>query len=161
MSEPHPSPVVYYFHILKALQNFSELFPTKARHLIKEATKKPIKRRVSVKDANRNFFFLPTRSARFYIGEDVNKYITTYEALCVQLMQEGKSYKEIGTILSMASSTVKTHLNRLKERTGLSLQEVSLQSFQKLDNSTSVFNLEHDKERKNKKTTEPKKLERG
>ena len=143
MSEPHPSPVAYYFHILKDLQKFAELFPTIARHLIKKTPKKPLETIAPPQDINRKHFFLPKRSARFYIGKDVNNYITTYEALCVQLVQEGKSYKETGSILSMATSTVKTHLKRFKERTGLTLQEVSLQSFQNLENS--IFNLEQAK----------------
>ena len=140
MSEFHPSPFAYYFHILKDLQKFAELFPIKAHHLIKKIPKKPFNTLAPSQGINRKHFFLPKRSARFYLGKDVNNYVTTYEALCVQLAQEGKSYKEIGSILSMASSTVKTHLTRLKARTGLTLQELSLQAFQNPDNN--IFNVE-------------------
>lgn len=140
MSEPHPSPVAYYLHVFKDLQKFAELFRIKARHLIKNTPKKPFKNLVAPQGINRKHFFLPKRSARFYLGKDVKNYVTTYEALCVQLAQEGKSYKEIGSILSMASSTVKTHLTRLKTRTGLTLQELSLQAFQTPENN--IFNVE-------------------
>ncbi|MDF3033321.1 MAG: hypothetical protein K0R76_275 [Alphaproteobacteria bacterium] len=134
MGQCHPSPFAYYFHILKELQKFAELFPTLARTLIDKATEKSLKMPVPGQSINRKNFFLPKRSTRFRIGEGAKDYITTYEALCVQLLQEGKSYKEIGSVLSMAPSTVETHLKRLKTRTGLTLQELSLQSFHKYNN---------------------------
>lgn len=134
MSERHPSPFAYYFHILKELQKFVELFPSKGRVLIEKAVEKSLKIPAAGHTIYRNCFFLPKRSSRFRIGEGAKDYITTYEALCVQLLQEGKSYKEIGSLLSMAPSTVETHLKRLKTRTGLTLQEVSLQSFHKYSN---------------------------
>lgn len=138
MGQHHPSPFAYYFHILKELQKFAELFPTMARTLIEKATEKSLKILAPGQGINRKGFFLPKRSARFRIGEDAKDYITTYEALCVQLLQEGKSYKEIGSILSMAPCTVETHLKRLKARTGLTLQELSLQSFHKYNNGKRV-----------------------
>lgn len=138
MSELHPNPVAYYLYILKDLESFSELFPTKASHLIKEALKSSDSK---IRGKAIRHFYLPKRSLRFYIGDDVNNYITTYEALCVQLIQKGKSYKEIGAILSMASTTVKTHLIRLKARTGLSLQEISLRSFQAYKNDKNIAYL--------------------
>jgi DNA-binding CsgD family transcriptional regulator len=91
--------------------------------------------------------FLPKRSSRFYIGDNVHYYITTYEALCMQLAQEGQSYKEIGSLLSMASTTVKTHLRRLEARTGLSFQEISLQSFQHYKNTKNRVNIKNDLEK--------------
>lgn len=158
MSERHPSPVTYYLHILKDLQNFSELFPIKARHLIKESYKTPSVANASGRYIKRNIFFLPKRSTRFTIGDDVKNYITTYEALCMQLMQEGKSYKEIGSILSIASSTVKTHLLRLKARTGLSLQEISMLSFQTNHPYKTNFVLKNNKEQKHKQLKKNKKV---
>ncbi|MBA3283627.1 MAG: hypothetical protein H0U27_01025 [Nitrosopumilus sp.] len=127
---------------MKDLQNFSEVFPAKARHLIKEEIKNFQKTKILGKVAKHNHFYLPKRSTRFYIGNDIHNYITTYEALCVQLVREGKSYKEIGNILSMASTTVKTHLIRLKARTGLSLQEISLQSVQAYENDKNIIDVE-------------------
>jgi len=144
MTERHPSPAAYYFHILKDLQKFADLFPIIARTLIEKASKQPARILLSNHGVNRKNFFLPKRSKRFRIGKGVNDYITTYEALCAQLFQEGKSYKEIGSILSMAPSTVETHLKRFKTRTGLTLQELSLQSFQNPEGGT--FNLEQTKE---------------
>jgi len=139
-SESHPSPVAYYLHLIKDLQNFSEIFPTKAQHLIKESAKSTLKTRTISKGITRKNFLLPKRSTRLYIGDDVNNYITTYEAICVQLALEGKSYKEIGAMLSMAATTVKTHLIRLKARTGLSLQEISLRSFRAYNTITNIKN---------------------
>ncbi len=159
MSEPHPSPVAYYLYILKDLQTFSQTFPARARYLIKELAKNPLKIQKYGHRVNRKYLFLPKRSSRFYIGDDVNNYITTYEALCVHLAQEGKSYKEIGSILSMASSTVKTHLIRLKTRTGLSFQEICLQSFQTYKNSKNIVNLES--EHKKLTVKETKKQKKG
>lgn len=130
MSERHPLPFSYYFHVLKELQRFAEIFPTMARSLVEKAKEKSIKTLEPQHALNRKSLFLPKRSSRFLIREGVNDYITTYEALCVQLLQEGKSYKEIGSILSMGPGTVETHLTRLKARTGLTLQELSLQDFQ-------------------------------
>jgi DNA-binding CsgD family transcriptional regulator len=141
MSKRHPVPFSYYFHVLKELQKFAEFFPTRARSLIEKASEKPIKVLEPRQGLKRKSFFLPKRSTRFRIGDDAKDYITTYEALCVQLLQEGKSYKEIGSILSMGPGTVETHLTRLKARTGLTLQELSLQSFQKYGNKKSMFNL--------------------
>ena len=141
MAEYHPCPFAYYFHILKELQKFSELFPTRARLHVEKATEHSLKIFTPGQSVYRKGFFLPKRSSRFQIGEDPMDYITTYEALCVQLLQDGKSYKEIGTILSMAPSTVETHLKRLKARTGLTLQELTLQFFQR-SNGKRVVNLE-------------------
>jgi DNA-binding CsgD family transcriptional regulator len=140
MAERLPAPTAYYFQILKELQKFVELFPTLARSLIEKACEKPVKAPPISQGVSRKSFFLPKRSVRFRIGEGTKDYITTYEALCVQLVQEGKSYKEIGSLLSMAPTTVKTHLKRFKERTGLTLQELSLQAFQNPEHS--IFNLD-------------------
>ncbi len=129
MSEFHSSPSSYYLHILKDLQIFSELFPKIARSLVENACRKRIKATTPKQGQSRKRFFLPQRSTRFKIGEGLNDYITTYEALCLQLLQDGKSYKEIGSILSMSPRTVETHLVRLKTRTGLTFKELSLQSF--------------------------------
>lgn len=57
MSTPHPSPVAYYFYIMKDLQDFSELFPVKASHLIKEMAKKPLKPQMRMQDLSRKYFF--------------------------------------------------------------------------------------------------------
>ncbi len=130
MSERHPTPFAYYYHILKDLQKFAEVFPAMARALIQKSRKQPVQTLPSRHGVSRKNFFLPKRSSRFHMGKGENDYITTYEALCAQLLQEGKSYKEIGSILSMAPSTVETHLKRFKARTGLTLQELPLQSFQ-------------------------------
>lgn len=157
MSERHSSPVAYYFHILKDLQKFTELFPTMARVLIEKASEKPVKVLAPGQGQNRKNFFLPKRSARFRIGKSVKDYITTYEALCMQLLQDGKSYKEIGSILSMAPSTVETHLKRLKARTGLTLQELSLQSFRTYHNSKKSFNSENREDHQNPKLKVSKK----
>ena len=130
LSNPHPSPTAHYLQIIKNLQNFLEHFPKRANNLI-EKIRHDHRQVLSPKQAQmRKSIFLPKRSRRLRIGTGVNDYITTYEAICVQLLTDGKSYKEIGSILSMAPSTVETHLNRLKERTGLTYQEVSLQILQ-------------------------------
>jgi hypothetical protein len=153
MSESHLTPVAYYLYIMKDLQSFSQVFPTRARYLIKELSKNSLETQKHEHRVNRKYLLLPKRSSRFYIGDDVKNYITTYEALCVQLAQEGRSYKEIGSMLSMASTTVKTHLIRLKARTGLSFQEICLQSFQTYKNSKNIVKLENaDKRYKVKET---------
>lgn len=142
-TQPHPSPVAYYFDILRELQKFTDVFPIRGRLLIEKATKYHVKGSSSKqpeKGIDRKGFFLPKRSVRFPIGEDTD-YITTYEALCVQLLDEGKTYKEIGSILSVAPSTVKMHLKRLRARTGLSIQEIILHSFYPPNNDGS--NLEN------------------
>lgn len=143
-AEPHPSPCAYYFHILKELQKFAELFPMKSRLLIEKARERQTNPPLSEQGIpHRKNFFLPERSARFRLGKGGKDYITTYEALCVQLLEEGKSYKEIGSILSMAPSTVETHLKRLRARTGLTLQEITLHTFHPPPNDH--FSLQKDK----------------
>jgi DNA-binding CsgD family transcriptional regulator len=126
MSKNHLSPFSYYFNILKELQQFAEIFPTLASSIIGKLSKEPFRIPVTKQNIKSKKLFLPKRSTRFRIGEGVKDYITTYEALCLQLSQEGKSYKEIGSILSMSTHTVETHLCRLKERTGLTTRELSL-----------------------------------
>lgn len=147
MSDRHPTPFSYYFNLLKELEKFVEFFPALARGLIEKASKKPIHILAPPQELKRKRFFLPKRSARFHIGTGVKDYVTTYEVFCLQLLQEGKSYKEIGSILSMSKNTVETHLARLKARTGLTFQELSLQSFYAGDMSKKAFNLERPKER--------------
>ena len=149
MSVPHPTPFSYYFNLLKELQKFVEFFPALARGLIEKASKKPLMALAPTQELKRKKFFLPKRSARFHIGTGVKDYVTTYEVFCLQLLQEGKSYKEIGSILSMSKNTVETHLVRLKARTGLTIQELSLQSFYAGDIRKRAFNLENSKERLN------------
>lgn len=138
MSERHPTPFTYYFNLLKELQKFVEFFPTLARGLIEKANKKPIKVLAPPQDLKCKKFFLPKRSTRLPIGTGMKDYVTTYEVFCLQLLQEGKSYKEIGSVLSMSKNTVETHLTRLKTRTGLTFQELSLQSFHKHKNGKKV-----------------------
>src|SRR5690606_23470399 len=95
MSKPHLNLVAYYFYIHKELQIFSQIFPGRARHLIKLSEKDPIQIHKPKNRRNPKHFFLPKRSARYYLGEDIDTYITTYEAICMKLLLEGKSYKEI------------------------------------------------------------------
>jgi hypothetical protein len=137
MSEQHPLPCTYYASIFKELQTFAEIFEEKAKSLIKKATRMPLRTLVYTAISHKSFF-LPKRSSRFTIGKNFDHYITTYEALCMKLFQDGKSYKEIGSILSMSPSTVKTHLNRLRARTGLSLKEISLESLENQARSQSI-----------------------
>lgn len=129
MGVSHPTPCAYYFHLIKELQKFAELFPNLARLHLRKAAEKPFRNQDTSHGSNVKEFLLPKRSTRLRFGDESKEYITTYEALCMQLLQEGKSYKEIGSILSMAPSTVETHLKRLKARTGLTMQELSLQTF--------------------------------
>lgn len=129
MSKLHSSPASYYLHTLKELQIFSEYFPKIALSHRDNVCGDLLKVGVTKQSLSYKRFFLPQRSTRFKIGEGLNDYITTYEALCLQLLQDGKSYKEIGSILSMSPRTVETHLVRLKTRTGLTFKELSLQSF--------------------------------
>lgn len=151
MPEFHPSPSSYYLNILKDLQTFSELFPKMASSIIEKASHERIKISAPKQDRNRKCFFLPERSMRFKIGEGLDDYITTYEILCLQLMQDGKSYKEIGSILSMSPRTVETHLVRLKTRTGLTLGELSLQTFKISGNRKVDINLDYDNENQDSK----------
>lgn len=157
MSERHSCPYAYYFHSMKDLQKFAEMFPKMARNYIEKAK---VYRKSSAKtkqNIHRKGFFLPKRSLRIRIGDGAKDYITTYEALCVQLLQEGKSYKEIGAVLSMAPSTVETHLKRLKARTGLTLQDLTLQFFPTYINGKRVIHLEQAIEFKKLANAEPKK----
>lgn len=137
MSAQHPLPFTYYVSIFKELQTFVEIFEERAKSLIKKATGEPLKTLVCTAVSHKNFF-LPKRSSRFGIGKNPDHYITTYEALCMKLFQDGKSYKEIGSILSMSHFTVKTHLTRLRVRTGLSLKEISLESLENRANIQST-----------------------
>jgi DNA-binding CsgD family transcriptional regulator len=157
MAEHHHCPFAYYCHCMKDLQKFAEIFPKMARNYI---DKSKVTRKSSAKakqNIHRKGFFLPKRSSRIRLGEGTKEYITTYEALCVQLLQEGKSYKEIGAVLSMAPSTVETHLKRLKARTGLTLQDLTLQFFPNHTNGKRVINLEQAIDLNHLTTTEPKK----
>lgn len=74
MLEPHPSPAAYYFHSMKELQKFSEVFPTISHQLIKKAPRRPLNTSLPSQEADRKHFFLPKRSTRFYIGENVKNY---------------------------------------------------------------------------------------
>jgi DNA-binding CsgD family transcriptional regulator len=129
LTRTHPFPVVFYLQFLNELQNFSDTFPIKARYLIKEVTSLFEDSKIIDKKLKEKVYFLPKRSTRYYMINNNTKYITTYEAICVQLHQEGKSYKEISNLLSSEPSTVKTHLRRLKARCELSLREINLQSY--------------------------------
>ena len=128
-SEPHHLPSSYYFYHLKELQKFVEIFPILAQNLIEKFKKKTIEDSTILKNVRKSLF-LPKRSARFPIGEGTKDYITTYEAFCLQLLQEGKSYKEVGSMLSVSPNTVESHLERLKTRTGQTFQELSLKPLQ-------------------------------
>ncbi|MBX9806050.1 MAG: helix-turn-helix transcriptional regulator [Alphaproteobacteria bacterium] len=157
MSELHLSPSSYYLQILKDLQMFSELFPKIAKALIEKISQQRIKGVTLKPGLSGRPFFLPQRSSRFKIGEGLNDYITTYEALCLQLLQEGKSYKEIGSILSMSPRTVETHLARLKTRTGLTLRDLALQSFKNFGTGKIDIDLVQVKEEKISEDTKPRK----
>lgn len=129
-SKAHPLPSSYYFYLMKDLQKFVEIFPVLAQNLIEKSKVKSNESSAFSGSLKRKGFFLPKRSNRFRIGEGAKDYITTYEAFCLHLLQEGKSYKEIGSVLSMSANTVETHLTRLKARTGLTFQELSLRALE-------------------------------
>jgi len=128
MANPHPSPFSYYLSILPDLRMFSEMFPKRADSLIKKIESDPLYLS-GRQDKNGQVFFLPERSQRIFIGKNLKRYVTTYELLCMKLFQAGKSYKEIGSILSISSRSVETYLARLKTRTGLSANNLLTQSF--------------------------------
>ena len=135
MSKPHTSPTSYYLRRIKDFQDFSEAFPKRAQLLIKKR-RHTYRQQLTPKNALMlKGVFLPKRSSRFSIGNGVNDYITTYEALCIQHLQDGKSHKEIGSLLSISTATVQTHLDRLKKRTNLTYHEASLHVLQAYKNS--------------------------
>lgn len=129
MSASHPSPYSWYLNIFHDLKVFSELFPKIADLLIKKTELERIHLSACRQDANRKFLFLPQKSKRIYITSDFEGYVTTYELLCMRLLCEGKTYKQIGSILSMSPRTVETYLDRLKNRTGLAFHDLLTKSF--------------------------------
>lgn len=65
MSELHPNPVAYYLYILNDLQNFSQIFPVRASHLIKEITKRPLEAATYERSVNRKCFFFTKKILSF------------------------------------------------------------------------------------------------
>jgi two-component system NarL family response regulator len=58
--------------------------------------------------------------------------LTPREVAVLELVAKGKSNKEIGTVLSLAEGTVKTHLKRIYEKLGVSDRtEAALMAVQK------------------------------
>jgi DNA-binding CsgD family transcriptional regulator len=129
MSQPHPCPSSYYLRIFHDLKTFSQLFPQMAKPMIDKVQLDRMYMPIHKQDLNRAALLLPRRSIRIQMSSQGNNYLTTYELFCIQLLNEGKSYKEIGEILSMSPRTVETHLSRMKRRTGLTLGEIAIKSF--------------------------------
>lgn len=129
MSDFHPSPVSWHLKNFNDLKIFIEKFPEMAEHLItKMEEERYIVPKINI-SIRSDMLYLPERSGRIDLGAGYKDYITTYELLCMQLLREGKSYKDIGSNLSMSPRTVETHLARLKRRTGLTFEELFLKSF--------------------------------
>lgn len=128
----HPSPSTHYLNLFHDLKVYSELFPKFAQPLIKQIESERIKLDTHRQDTNRISLFLPYKSKRILIEPGLGNYVTTFELLCLQLLHEGNTYKEIGDKLSMSARTVETHLARLKTRTNLSVNKLLTKSF-KLD----------------------------
>jgi hypothetical protein len=138
MPTSRSSPVSHYFNIFNELKKFSELFVQMGKPLINKMESQRIKLPAQRQDSNRKSLLLPPKSDQIPIGPDPGAYVTTYELLCMQLLREGKSYKQIGETLSMSPRTVETHLARSKRRTGLTFDELSLKSF-KMNNPQNLL----------------------
>lgn len=129
MAKPHSSPISFYMRIFHDLKTFSQLFPQMAQSLLTSIESDRIHMPIHQQDLNRAALLLPSRSTRISMSKDKNDYVTTFELFCMQLLNEGKSYKEIGNMLTMSPRTVETYLTRMKRRTGLSFDEIALKSF--------------------------------
>jgi DNA-binding CsgD family transcriptional regulator len=124
MPYSHPHPASFYMHILNDLKSFSQ-----THSLLKKVERDRQHLPVSNKGVVRADLLLPQRSGRIQIASDDEQYVTTLEFVCMQLFNDGKSYKDIGEMLSISPRTVETHLTRMKRRTGLTFGEIALKSF--------------------------------
>lgn len=136
MSQPHSYPVSFYMRIFHDLKTFAQLFPQMAQPLMESIEADRLHMPIHQQDLNRASLLLPSRSTHIQITSAKDSYVTTFELFCMQLLNEGKSYKEIGNILSMSPRTVETYLTRVKRRTGLTFDEIALKSFKMIFNDT-------------------------
>lgn len=125
----HPEPISYYLKHYTEIKSFTDKFPVMAKAYIESLEEDRFLLSENRIHPNLKLCFLPERSDRIELVSENKQYITTYELLCMQLLREGKSYKNIGQTLSMSPRTVETHLARLKQRTGYTFDELFLKSF--------------------------------
>lgn len=60
------------------------------------------------------------KNIRYYLcGDYCNVYITNKEKLCMTLLAQGKTYKEIARDMAISSNTVKRHIDAVKLKTGI------------------------------------------
>ncbi|MBY0462322.1 MAG: helix-turn-helix transcriptional regulator [Alphaproteobacteria bacterium] len=121
MKSTRSNPMSYYFNHLKTMENFGDDFLRKNSKQVKIVENKKILPPIHMQDKNHKKMCLPNKSSKCQVkGFNGPTYLTHQEIFCLQLLNEGKSYKQIAEHLSISSRTVETYFNRIKDRTGSS-----------------------------------------
>ena len=119
MPETRSNAASYYLTHLRDFERFSEDLLKKGSDLIKIGKQEKIQLPSHLLDKNRSNLCLSEKTLRHPVnGKFGAAYITSQELFCLQLLSQGKSYKDIASILSISPRTVETYLIRIKERTG-------------------------------------------
>lgn len=111
----------FYLNKLKSIEYFINEFEIANHELIRLMNKHPLLLPEPYRDINYKKICL-TKGTVSVRGKTGESYITTQELACLRLLIQGKSYKQIAQIMDISPRTVETYLQRVKHRTGLTLQ---------------------------------------
>lgn len=125
----------YYMSNRDMLKNFITYFEKEHGEIINASRRNSIMLRENNRDANYKQLCLG-KNMRFEIDVSGTKtYLTPQEMSCMNLKNQGLSFKEIGRVLEISPRSVETYLQRIKIRTGImNLRE--LRNYSQL----SIFN---------------------
>ena len=124
MGKPKSNAMAYYFNHLKVFEKLAADFVTIRSDLFSICEKDKLSLPQKYQDPNCTKICLPDKPRRFQVkGKSGDTYLTAQEIFCMQLLNQGKSYKEISKELSIAERTIETYLDRVKVRTGYQTRE--------------------------------------
>ncbi|WP_454784798.1 helix-turn-helix transcriptional regulator [Legionella sp. WA2024007413] len=115
----HANPGSFYLNKLKAIEQFIFDFDLQNKDLIQILNKNPIALPETYRDVN--YKELCLKQGRIpVVGKNEKTYITAQELMCLRLLLQGATHKQIAQLLGLSPRTVDTYLLRIKQRTGFS-----------------------------------------
>lgn len=125
-----------YLSMGKDFENFADYFTLTAKDLITQSAKRPLILPSHLRLKNCDEICLSAQRETYSINGVLGKTsLTSQELFSFQLFTKGKSYKEIGKILSISPRTVEKHLSNIKNKLGQHPRDINFlhQSYGKIE----------------------------
>jgi DNA-binding CsgD family transcriptional regulator len=126
-SDPDPLRASFYMSCLADFNNFADHFVKVGKDIINQAIQHPLALPDHLKIKNHEELCLGRRQYQYATkGLNGATSLSSYECYSLQLLSQGKSYKEIARILSVSDKTIEKYLMNIKKKTGYNPREIVL-----------------------------------